>query len=164
MLFRSLAKEFHTIFSFYEALADEKSIHMDLDGDAKIFGDKSVLRRAFSNLLSNAIQHTPRNGRIDILITHQPEDPFCQVAIRNSGAAIAAEDMPRLFDRFFRTEISRHEIPEGSGLGLAITKSIIQLHGGSIQVKSSDDSTTFLVLLPVERSIVKVGTEQPEAN
>jgi two-component system heavy metal sensor histidine kinase CusS len=160
----SLAKEFHTIFSFYEALTDENAISMNLDGDAIIFGDKSVLRRAFGNLLSNAIQHTAENGRIEVLIKPQPGNLFCEISIKNTGPAITTEDIPKLFDRFFRTEISRHEIPEGSGLGLAITKSIIQLHGGSIQVKSNDDSTNFLILLPVERSIIKVGTVQPEAN
>ena len=146
----ALEKEFADLFGFYEALAEEKSIRLALNGRAMIPGDRLMLRRAFSNLLSNAIRHTPpgEEVRVDIRpLSESGQADRTEVDITNP-AGIPAEHLPRLFNRFYRVDPSRHEASEGAGLGLAITQSIIQIHGGTIDVRSTEGGTTFIIRLP----------------
>ena len=149
----SLLKEFEKLFSFYEALTEEKNITMEISGEADIQGDTLMLRRAFSNLLSNAIQHTPRGGGIRVVIQGPREEGDVWLSVENTGAIIPEKDIPRLFDRFYRTQPSRDDSAEGTGLGLAITRSIVQLHKGTIMVESKHGMTRFMVRLPVTMSL-----------
>lgn len=104
-----------------------------------------MLRRALSNLLSNALRYAPAGGWIRVEMTSDAEGGSLQVS--NNGPAIAADDLPRLFDRFFRADKSRLH-SEGSGLGLAITRSIVELHGGTISATSTPTHTSFRVFFP----------------
>ena len=143
-----LAKEVQKLFDFFEALADEKQIHLSLSGSKPIvFGDSDLLRRALSNLLSNAIQHTPLDGSIEIKIP-PPLDGTIELTIQNPGDTIPPEHLSRLFDRFYRVDPSRRRKSDGVGLGLAITQSIIKAHGGDISVTSDNRSTYFKIRLP----------------
>ena len=72
-----------------------------------------------------------------------------KLSVSNSGAAIAPEHLPRLFDRFYRVDASRERFSEGAGLGLAITRSILRAHGGDVQVRSDSGTTSFELTLPV---------------
>jgi len=142
-----LPKEVRELFGFYEAIADEQGINLILTGEGTVRGDRLMLRRALSNLLSNAIRHTPRGGSIKVFINHaKPEET--NLAIENSGEAIATEHLSRLFDRFYRVDPSRQKASDGAGLGLAITKSIIKAHQGNIQVFSSNGLTRFEITFP----------------
>lgn len=141
----SLSREFTGLFEFYEAMTEEKSVQMELHGDASITGDRLMLRRAFSNLLSNAIRHTLQGETVSVAI--ESHDGQVDIAITNPGH-IPADHLPRLFDRFYRVEPSRHEASDGAGLGLAITQSIVQIHGGSIVAESKDGMTNFRIRLP----------------
>ena len=129
-----LADEVRQLFDFFDALADEKSLHLSTEGRARVLGDKLMLRRAIANLLSNAIRHTPAGGRIQVRIGQNGAGTT--LAVENTGEPIAPEHLPRIFDRFYRADPSRHR-GEGAGLGLAITRSIIRAHGGEISARST---------------------------
>ncbi len=107
-----------------------------------------MIRRAVSNLLSNAIRHTPSGGYVAIRISGAGS-AFVNLAVENSGTTIPAEHLPRLFDRFYRADASRHRLSDGSGLGLAITQSILRAHGGSVSVSSDAGITVFEISIPV---------------
>lgn len=142
-----LHEEVHGLFEFYEALAEEKNISLSCTGNGTVSGDRMMLRRAINNLLSNAIRHTPRDGRVAVQIDDSKVSSVGLV-VENNGESIPAEHLPRLFDRFYRVDPSRQRESEGAGLGLAITQSILQAHGGSIQVFSDQQMTRFELRLP----------------
>lgn len=142
-----LSKELSDLFGFYEAIADEQSITLTLTGEGYVSGDRLMLRRAFSNLLSNAIRHTPQGKAVKVFIS-QSKAQETNIIIENFGETIPLEHLPRLFDRFYRVDPSREKASDGAGLGLAITKSIIKAHQGNIQVFSSNGSTRFEATFP----------------
>jgi len=142
-----LAAEVRELFGFYEAFAEEHGVSLVLAGAGVVPGDRLMLRRALSNLLSNAIRHTARDGSVRVRI-EQRDPRETQLAVENPGEAIEPEHLPRLFDRFYRVDPSRQKASEGAGLGLAITKSIVEAHRGTIQVSSANGSTRFSITLP----------------
>ena len=137
-----LRAEAEGLASFYEAVAEENSVALTVDGSATITGDRLMLRRAIGNLLSNAFGHTPRGGYVRIQIGRNG-DRMATIQVENSGETISPEHLPRLFDRFYRADPSRKRLADGVGLGLALTRSIIQAHGGSVSVRSADGVTIF---------------------
>ena len=106
-----------------------------------------MIRRAISNLLSNAINHTPRGGQVNVRIG-PTADGGVRLSVENSGDGIAPEHLPRLFDRFYRVDPSRQRSTDGAGLGLAITKSIVAAHNGTVQAFSAGGLTRFEVQFP----------------
>lgn len=140
-----LHKEVLALFDFYEAVADEKHVILVLEGQAEIDGDKLMMRRAISNLLSNALRHADAGSAVAVQVASN--EGAVTLTVSNQGTSIATEDIPRLFDRFYRADKSRaHPASEGAGLGLAITKAIVSSHGGSIYVQSNAGQTRFTVL------------------
>jgi len=105
------------------------------------------LRRALSNLLSNAIHHTSSGQAVQVRL-ERLENEAVLISIENPGATIHPEHIPRLFDRFYRVDPSRQRNGEGAGLGLAIVKSIIDAHDGKIEVTSAAGRTQFRITLP----------------
>lgn len=143
-----LAQEVRELFDFFEALAEEKNIELVLDGKVPIiWGDRAMLRRALSNLLSNALRHAPAGASVMILLDSSPEGGAL-LSVKNPGLEIPAEHLPRIFDRFYRVDPSRKRQSEGAGLGLAITKSIVDAHEGSIELISERGVTQFTINLP----------------
>jgi two-component system heavy metal sensor histidine kinase CusS len=137
-----LQTEVSALLDFYEALAEEKSVTLRCFGEGRVLGDRLMLRRAVSNLLSNALKYTPAKGQVDIAIESTPAHVVLRVS--NTGEAIAAEHLPRLFDRFYRADKSRtHSESDGAGLGLAITRAIVEAHGGKVGVQSADGKIVF---------------------
>jgi two-component system sensor histidine kinase BaeS len=105
------------------------------------------LAQVFGNLVSNAIRHTPHNGQIILSATQTEGEVRLHVA--DTGSGIAADDLPFIFDRFYRADSSRAQMTGESGLGLAIARSLVEAHGGRISVESSVGAgTTFTVALP----------------
>ena len=103
-----------------------------------------MVRRAISNLLSNALRHAERGTAVQVQLT-TPPGKVCLDVI-NQGPSIAAADMPKLFDRFYRADPSRtHPAAEGTGLGLAITQAIVTAHGGTITAHSAAGQTCFTI-------------------
>jgi signal transduction histidine kinase len=94
--------------------------------------DRSLMLRAVSNLVSNAIAHTPPGGTVTMAATN--EDAVIRIEISDTGVGIPAEALPKVFDRFFRVDPSRSKTSGGTGLGLAIVQSIMMLHGGSAEI------------------------------
>ncbi|HJV24955.1 MAG TPA: heavy metal sensor histidine kinase [Aromatoleum sp.] len=144
----SLADEAHALVDFYEALAEEKGVRLTVTGDARVPGDRLMLRRAISNLLSNALRHTATGGAVTIVIDIA-DDGMARLAVGNPGETIPAEHLPRLFERFHRVDPSRTRQGDGAGLGLAITRSIVEAHGGRVAVASAQGLTTFSLYLPL---------------
>ena len=144
-----LAAEARELFGFYEAFAEEQGVSLALAGSGTVRGDRLMLRRALSNLLSNAIRHTPRGASVNVRID-RGTSAETQLSVENPGDEIEPDHLPRLFDRFYRVDPSRQKASEGAGLGLAITKSIVEAHRGTIRAWSSTGSTRFTITLPAE--------------
>jgi signal transduction histidine kinase len=117
---------------------------------AYVRGDAHWLAQVFSNLLDNALRHTPPGGSIAVRALASAEPSDVTVAVHNTGSYIPPEDLPRVFERFFQVDRSRAGRLSGSGLGLAIVREIVQAHGGSVGAASDPASgTTFTVRLPL---------------
>jgi two-component system, OmpR family, heavy metal sensor histidine kinase CusS len=137
-----LQKEVAALFDFYEAVAKDKGIQLQLRGEAEIDGDRLMIRRAISNLLSNALRHADPDSIVRVEISSS--DGAVVLSVGNRGKTIPATEIPRLFDRFYRIDKSRaHPDSDGTGLGLAITKAIMEAHGGGIAVESAGNNTHF---------------------
>lgn len=142
----NLGDETHGLFDYFEAWAEERGVSLAQTGSATVPGDRLMLRRALSNLISNAIRHTPAGQIVRVSLAGQGEQ--ATVSVENPGPAIPAEHLPRLFDRFYRVDPSRQRKGDGAGLGLTIVKSIVDAHAGSITVASDDQKTCFQITLP----------------
>lgn len=154
-----LVRELRDLFEFYDALAEERQLRLVLTCDQttsadqnnsaiyQLRGDRLMLRRALSNVLSNALRHTPAGEAITVKLSQ--EEAAIRIQICNPGPGIAPEHLPRLFERFYRADHARQHIDgEGSGLGLAIVQAIIRSHHGSITVSSDHGLTCFSLWLP----------------
>ncbi len=142
-----LASEVRELFEFYDALAEDRGVELELTGEGVVAGERLMIRRAVSNLLSNAINHTPEGGTIVVQIEPTSKGEI-KLSVDNPGDGIAPEHLSRVFDRFYRVDSSRKRSTEGAGLGLAITKSIMAAHHGSVQVQSTDGRTRFEIQFP----------------
>jgi signal transduction histidine kinase len=111
--------------------------------------DAQQIGRVLSNLLGNALRHTPSGGIVQVHASRTDEG--VRVQIRDSGEGIDAEDLPHIFERFYRSEKSRNRTTGGAGLGLAIAKGIVEAHGGEMGVESAPgEGTCFSFTLPVQ--------------
>ena len=150
-----LVAEVQHLFEFYEALAEELQVNLVLQEDSQdcqrcenadafsIQGDRLMLRRALSNLISNALRYTAPMQTITVHLCAKEQQ--IELTVSNPGATIAAHHLPRLFERFYRVDPSLQH-GEGSGLGLAIVQAIVQEHGGEINVQSREDVTRFCMV------------------
>ena len=134
------------IAAFYQTVADDHHVTISCSGDGQIYADPDLFERAVGNLLDNALRFTPENGSIQFALSYQ--DGGFEVAVCDDGCGIAAEHLPRVFDRFYRAESSRGS--DGAGLGLALVKSIVDLHGGSAKIQSEvGRGTTVELIFPL---------------
>lgn len=148
-----VVRELKDLFEFYEALADERKIRFNLqispsnDAGSLIQGDRLMLRRALSNILSNALRYTPEGESIRIHLKQRSSS--LEIKICNPGSTIPEHHLSRIFERFYRADHARqHADGEGSGLGLAIVKAIIDGHRGQIKASSDNELTCFTIELP----------------
>jgi two-component system heavy metal sensor histidine kinase CusS len=146
-----LATEFARICDYFEPLAQEKGVSIEADGKATAYADASLLRRAISNLVANAIHFTPSAGGAIILDSRHTPDGATAIRVSNPGPEIPQHERERIFDRFYRLERAREDSTSNSGLGLAIVKSIMQLHAGRVFVESASGRTTFTLVFPPQR-------------
>jgi two-component system heavy metal sensor histidine kinase CusS len=125
-----------TVHDYYEASATEAGISLAVNDAAGLNAelDRSLILRAVSNLVSNAIAHTQPGGTVTLGATK--EDAAIRIEVSDTGVGIPSEALPRVFDRFFRVDPSRSKMSGGTGLGLAIVQSIQALHGGSAEITS----------------------------
>src|ERR1700731_1024593 len=125
-----IGPEIDTILDFYDAAAREQNIALSREGDADLYADAMLVRRAVSNLVSNALQHTSAGGQV--LLAVKQANGSVEIRAQGTGRGIGAEHLPRIFNRFYRADAARSSNSGGVGLGLAIVKSIMDLHGGSV--------------------------------
>ena len=130
-----------------ESTAFEKSIFLNYDIEENInyCGDADAIRRICAILLDNAIDHTPENGNIQMTLRKQGKHPV--ITVVNTGSPIPKEDLPHIFERFYRVEKERNGKTGHFGLGLSIAKSIVEAHHGTITAKNDPGLVTFTVRL-----------------
>lgn len=141
----SALQEIEAVCEFHDAVAEERGVVVTCQGEAFVHADATLFRRAISNLLSNALQYTPRGGKIAISVKQSAEE-WVEVSVSDTGPGIEPEHLPKIFDRFYRADRSRAQHPEGTGLGLAIVKSIMELHGGTVTIQSEPTQGTTVTL------------------
>lgn len=130
------------IAAFYEPIAEEHRTTITCTGQGDVYADPMLFGRAVSNLVENALRHTPAGGTIQISVASGVPDST--ISVSDTGCGIAPEHLPRVFDRFYRADTARSS--QGSGLGLALVKSIMDLHGGAAAVQSEVDRGTVVKL------------------
>jgi heavy metal sensor kinase len=144
----SLAQVASEVTKHAQPRADEKALALDFryDGMPTVLGDPGLLRQLVSNLVDNALKFTERGG-VDVHVGSQGENAFVEVA--DSGPGVPEEELPLVFDRFYRADKARSRTVPGTGLGLAIVRSIARVHHGEVTVgRSSRGGALFRVRLP----------------
>jgi two-component system sensor histidine kinase BaeS len=145
-----LAELVSTGATAHRAVATEAGVALTVDapGPVWIEADPDRLRQVLGNLVSNAIRYTDRGGHV--LLKVRAEDDRAVLTVQDTGVGIAAGDLPRVFDRFWRADPARQRATGGTGLGLTIAHRIVADHGGAIEVTSRPHvGTTFTVRLPL---------------
>ncbi|WP_309615395.1 ATP-binding protein [Salinibacterium sp.] len=114
---------------------------------AQVYGDEALLVTALHNLIANAIQYSPKRSRVGVGVSSR--DGVVEIAVTDQGAGIPADEIDRVFERFFRGDPARSRITGGSGLGLSIVKHVAQNHSGDVRVWSQPgNGSTFTIRLP----------------
>ena len=145
----------------FEPSADKKSIRLTVESSPalpKVWADAAMIQRVFSNLVSNALRFTPEKG--DIRIRLAEEANVVQCSIVDSGIGIPEEDLPHVFESFYRTEAARSTDSTGTGLGLAIVRKLLALHGSTPVIRSSPgNGTEVRFSLPVTALVTSSSLE-----
>jgi signal transduction histidine kinase len=138
-----------------EPLARERGVHIRQETiPAPLPGDPERLGQVLTNLVSNAIQYTPEGG--EVVVSVQGDEGSAIAVVEDTGRGIPESDLPLVFDRFHRVDTARSRASGGSGLGLAICRSIVEAHGGTINVASAlDRGSRFIVTLPRRNETVQ---------
>jgi two-component system sensor histidine kinase BaeS len=133
-----------------QAQADGVHLSVYTQGDPELNADPVRLRQAVGNLVANALRHTPAGG--SVTVTGRIEGEWVVIDVADTGTGISPEDLPRVFDRFWRAEKSRNRQSGGSGLGLAIVRKLAEAHGGTVTATSTlGRGSTFALQLPYRR-------------
>lgn len=133
----------------HRVVAESRGIEIAVraKGDAEVWGDEGLLATAVSNLVVNAIQHSPDGARVGVGVTRR--DGSVEIAVTDQGVGIPEAERERVFERFYRVDAARSRATGGTGLGLAIVKHIVQNHGGDVRVWSQPGhGSTFTIRLP----------------
>lgn len=152
-----------------QPIAEKKQIEIVAQpgpAGAEVFCDSEAVHQVMSNLLDNAIKYTPEQGTIVVgcrAITRNGEDAI-EFFVRDTGIGIPVEDLPRLFERFYRVDKARSRQMGGTGLGLAIVKHLVRAMGGDVRVESKlGEGSTFAFTLPVhDIGLMEYGAIEPE--
>lgn len=132
----------------FQADFRNKGVNISFNGKKEmIFADKDKISQVIINLVSNSLKYTPKHGSVEITV--DKIDGEIIIRVRDTGIGISSEDLPYVFERFYRADKSRNRLTGGAGIGLTITKAIVNFHKGKIKVESDlDRGTEFTVLLP----------------
>lgn len=149
----NLDDEFSLILDFFQYLAEEKQLTFEIINQNNfVFADKTMFRRAISNIISNAIKYSEGSSVIQILLS----DNECHdtvIAVTNECKGMSYEDSTKMFDRLYRADLSRSNSNEGVGLGLSIVKSITEVNGGKVWNKVDGDYISFYLLFPAKSKL-----------
>lgn len=132
----------------FESEFRNKGVSLELTAEEQIiFADKDKIAQIVVNLLSNALKYTPSGGSVMVCVQDKDED--IEITVSDNGTGIPLEDLPYIFERFYRADKSRNRLTGGTGIGLAIVKALVEAHQGKISVQSEPGKgTSFVVLLP----------------
>lgn len=140
-----------------EPIAERHGVHLradEVDDRLLVHADEQRLTQALINLVTNAISNTPADGRVDIVAF--PEEQVAVFEVRDTGVGIHPDDLPRVWERFFRGDRSR--TGKGTGLGLAIVKHVVLAHGGSMDARSEPGKgSVFRIAIPLARQEMMPG-------
>jgi signal transduction histidine kinase len=145
----SLADLISDTLESFSALASQQEISLEGSADTDVdpvLMDTQRIGRVLNNLIGNALRHTPTGGQVEVRA--RQASSRVEVTVRDSGEGIRAEDLPKVFESFYRGEKSRSRATGGAGLGLAIARGIVRAHGGEIRVESQPGDTRFIFSLP----------------
>ena len=137
------------VYERTQILAQSRSITLDLEAlePQRVFGDRERLRRVLFNLVDNAVKYTPAGGRVTLSL-RQRDGHVC-LSVRDTGIGLSEAEQEHVFQRFHRADSARARDAQGSGLGLCIARSIVEAHGGTLQVASRPgEGSIFTVCLP----------------
>lgn len=147
------------VISLYELVAEDKQIKVTVSVSQAIhcFADRGRLQQVLVNLLDNALKYTATGGSVEFSADERVSETV--ITVRDTGMGIAADEIPRIWERLYRGDKSRTE--RGLGLGLSLVKAIVQAHGGQVEVESEPGKgSTFRVRLPPARYIAEFWTRQ----
>ena len=132
---------------------EQKKITLTLElEEIQIEGDRARLKEAIENLASNALRHCTQGGQIQVRL--ERHESQANLSVYNDGPAVSAEDLPHLFEPFYRGDKSRGRDSGGTGLGLAIVRAAVLAHGGDCSVENREGGVCFQILLPLENDTV----------
>lgn len=132
-------------------ISDEKVISADIKKDVFVHGDSDRLNQVLINLISNALKYTNQGSSVDVVF--KADNQKAEIIIKDDGIGIDKKDIPYIFERFYRSDLSRNRNTGGKGIGLTITKTLVEAHHGTIKIDSAPGiGTTVTVMLPVCRS------------
>ncbi|MGY3804155.1 heavy metal sensor histidine kinase [Pigmentibacter ruber] len=146
-------EELNNMKDLYEGIAEEKFITISLESEKNIKAqvDKVLFQRIISNLLSNAITYNKDHGNIKIKALKI--DNNLHIEVQDTGVGISEKNIPHLFDRFYRIDKARHTSSKNMGLGLSLVKSMVNMHNGTIEIKSKEgEGTTVILNLPLSHT------------
>lgn len=148
-----LKVELESMLGSLQSLTRNKAIELSYNlDDAKLNLDIESFKQVITNLVSNAVSHTPEGGLIHVELTNT--ETQSQVSVRDNGSGIPSQELPYIFDRFYRADKARSNTENRSGLGLAICQTIIHAHDGTISIDSTEgEGTTVTLSLPQETRI-----------
>ncbi len=137
-----------------EAKKHNLSLSLSFEGELpEIIGDRARIEQVLLNILSNAVRYTPEGGSVTVKAGQSGDTVW--MSVQDTGIGIPKEDLPRIFDRFYRVDKARSRVSGGTGLGLSIAMDIVRKHSGSINVESNaGEGTTMTVILPIEAKLV----------
>ena len=144
-----LAQEARHVAEYLSLSAEDRKLAIAVSGEGVVQGERLLVQRAITNLVSNALRHANEGTQVAIAIERREEGTV--LAVTNTGPDIPEASIERLFDRFYRADAARARHDGGTGLGLAIVKSIMQAHGGEVAVHSGSGTTTFVLKFPAGR-------------
>ncbi len=137
-----------SVIDFFSALAEEKDVTLTVSGVTALHADETLFRQALTNLVSNAIRHTPPGGHVSITLS-TAADGGAIVAVQDTGSGISPGHLPYVFERFYRADASRTGSTSGAGLGLSLVQTLMTLHGGTVTAESeSGQGSVFTLRFP----------------
>ena len=149
----------HQIHSDTIVSTKTHTFHLEMGEDYKIKGDETLLQQAIRALIENATKYSEPNT--NVYIKSFVKNGFGRISIRDEGVGISEEDAKRIFERFYRVDLSRTKATGGTGLGLAIVKRIVELHNGKIEVNSKmNEGTEISIILPISAKQIVINKKE----
>nr|WP_312578863.1 HAMP domain-containing sensor histidine kinase [Sedimentibacter sp.] len=141
-----ISSTLNNIIESYEPMFLDKNININknIQNDVNFMGDMDYLKRIFVNIISNAIKYTNENGSVSVSL-EQIKDKI-RIIVKDTGIGIPKEDLKYIFERFYRSDLSRNRHTGGTGIGLTITKALVEAHGGTIKIDSEVGKGTNVIV------------------